>query len=181
MKKWELLDSREIFSDKWATLKNNSYRNSKGVIINNYTKILLRDYSVIFPVTREGKVVMVRQYKSGVDEIFLELPMGFIEEGESPVECAARELKEETGYTTEDKLESLGAYYNSPGKVRQRFHVFLARNLVRNAGQSLDKNEDLEVELVDLQKIDEMIKSGEHVTGACSALGIALALKRLGV
>ena len=179
MKKWEVLSSEDIYSDNWVSFKNNSYRNGKGVVIDNYTIIKLKDYSVVFPVTKDNKVVMVRQYKSGVDEIATELPMGFIEEGETPEQCAARELLEETGFTS-DQLEHLGTYHNSPGKVLQRFHVFLAKNCAKSSEQKLDKTEDLEVEVIDIEKIRELAASNKF-KGACTALGVALALKKLGV
>ena len=57
MKKWEVLSSEDIYSDNWVSFKNNSYRNGKGVVIDNYTIIKLKDYSVVFPLKRGEPLV----------------------------------------------------------------------------------------------------------------------------
>ena len=180
MKKWEVLNSEDVFSTDFLTLTNKSYRTSKGAVVDNFATVKLRDYVVVFAITPDKKVLLVSQYKHGVDDIMTELPAGLIDAGETPAACAARELREETGYVAKE-MEYLGAYYNSPGKIMQKAHLFLARNAVMHGKPELDENEDIKVKLVDVEKISEMMISNSLVTGACSALAAALAFKKLGI
>jgi ADP-ribose diphosphatase len=98
----------------------------------------------IVAVDEGGKVALVRQRREAVREHLLELPAGTLEEGESPLESARRELEEETGFTG-GAWRSLGAFYTTPGFCRERMHVFVAEGL--EAGDAKPE-EDEELELV---------------------------------
>jgi ADP-ribose diphosphatase len=98
----------------------------------------------IVAVDEGGKVALVRQRREAVREHLLELPAGTLEEGESPLESARRELEEETGFTG-GTWRSLGAFYTTPGFCRERMHVFVAEGL--EAGDAKPE-EDEELELV---------------------------------
>ena len=109
----------------------------------------------IVAVDTDGKVALVRQRREAVREHLLELPAGTLEEGESPLECARRELEEETGLTRGTWRE-LGAFYTTPGFCRERMHVFAAEDV--EAGEAKPE-EDEELELVrwDVGEIDARI------------------------
>jgi ADP-ribose diphosphatase len=98
----------------------------------------------IVAVDGEGKVALVRQRREAVREYLLELPAGTLEEGESPLESARRELEEETGLTGGTWRE-LGGFYTTPGFCRERMHVFVAEGV--EAGDAKPE-EDEELELV---------------------------------
>jgi ADP-ribose pyrophosphatase len=98
----------------------------------------------IVAVDAEGKVALVRQRREAVREYLLELPAGTLEEGESPLESARRELEEETGLTGGSWRE-LGRFYTTPGFCRERMHVFAAEDV--EAGEAKPE-EDEELELV---------------------------------
>ena len=106
----------------------------------------------IIPVTHENKVLMVRQYRYPMEEELLEIPAGKLDEGEAPIDCAVRELSEETGCTA-GRIVDLGAIYPSPGFCKETLYLYLALDL--HYGEAhLDENELLRVEAVD---IDELI------------------------
>lgn len=139
------------------------------------------DYSgavAIVPVTAEREVILVRQFRYAVGETLLEIPAGKIESGEEPVECARRELLEETGYRA-DKMEKLCTIFTTPGFTTEKIHIFLATELTCES-QSLDEDEFIDVLTVPLDRAVEMILSGE-ICDAKSAVGIfaALAAKKL--
>jgi ADP-ribose diphosphatase len=109
----------------------------------------------IVAVDGDGKVALVRQRREAVRERLLELPAGTLEEGESPLESARRELEEETGLTGGSWRE-LGGFYTTPGFCRERMHVFAAEGV--EAGEAKPE-EDEELELVrwDVGEIDSRI------------------------
>jgi ADP-ribose diphosphatase len=98
----------------------------------------------IVAVDTDGKLALVRQRREAVREYLLELPAGTLEEGESPLESARRELEEETGLTGGSWRE-LGGFYTTPGFCRERMHVFAAEGV--EAGEAKPE-EDEELELV---------------------------------
>ena len=82
---------------------------------------------VIVPLTEDGKILFVRQYRLGAGKELLELPAGLINDGEDPDPAAERELREETGY--EGKLIRLGGFYASAGYCSEYLNIYLARDL----------------------------------------------------
>ncbi len=122
---------------------------------------------VVLPLirTEDGRelVVMVRQYRYPVDEWIYELPAGTLERGEDPVRTASRELLEETGYRA-NKLVKLISFYTTPGISDEVMHAFLAMDLVKEK-QSLEEDELLTVEQVELERVLEMIKSNRIKDG----------------
>jgi ADP-ribose pyrophosphatase len=115
----------------------------------------------VLPITPNDQVVMIRQYRHGCGQILLELPGGLIDKDDSdPRETARRELLEETGYRGED-LVLLTRTYPQPAVLNNIGLTYLARDATRTANPSLDAAEDIEVYLIELQRIPEMIRKGE--------------------
>jgi len=107
----------------------------------------------VIPITEDNKVVMVRQYRKSVEEYLLEVPAGKLEIGEEPLDCAGRELLEETGYKSEN-IEYLFKIYTSPGFSNETISIFVAKDLITDVAQP-DEDEYIEIEKYD---IDELIK-----------------------
>ncbi len=84
--------------------------------------------AVVVPVTDEGKIVMVTQYRYPFEKHLLELPAGKLGKDEDPLECASRELTEETGYTSKDIIK-LGEIYTTPGFCTEVLYIYLASGL----------------------------------------------------
>ncbi len=100
----------------------------------------------ILPLTAEGDVIMVRQYRYPFEEVLLEVPAGKLDPGETPLDCARRELHEETGYGAE-KMTFLGAIYPSPGFCDEVLYLYLAQELQKGVACP-DDDEILAVERV---------------------------------
>ncbi len=117
----------------------------------------------VVPLTKEGELLFVKQFRYPYREVVLELPAGKLEKNENPYEAGLRELGEEVGVTT-DEMISLGKFYPTPGYCSEIIHIYLAENLTVT-GQHLDDDEFLDVEKIPLEKALKMVMSGEIVDG----------------
>ena len=109
----------------------------------------------IVPILGDGRVALIRQYRYATGKTLLEIPAGTLEQGEPPLECAARELREETGYEAEE-LEPLLSCFMAPGYSDEVIHFFVARGL-REVGDDPEIDEEITLELHSLEMARRMI------------------------
>lgn len=117
----------------------------------------------IVPLDAGDHVLLVRQYRIAARRVLLEVPAGTLKLNEDPLDCAARELQEETGYRA-DRFESLGGIFVAPGYTTEFIHLFLASGLVESRLPG-DEDEFIEVERVPLARALDLIDRGEIVDG----------------
>lgn len=110
----------------------------------------------VVPLTSDGCVLMVRQFRYPHHAETLEVPAGKLEYGEEPLQCAVRELKEEVGGEA-DVLEPLGSLYPTPAYDEEVIYMYLARQLKETHAQSLDEDEFLDVIRVPLRDAVQMV------------------------
>lgn len=121
--------------------------------------------SVILAITKDGNVLFVKQQRTATgNNVELELPAGLIEEGETPLNGAIRELKEETGYFSSN-IKFLTSYYSSNGYSNEKVYLFLAEGLTDKGEQSLDETEEIEVLEIPLPKAIEMLRENQFANG----------------
>jgi ADP-ribose pyrophosphatase len=174
IEKWKTLSSKMVFNNRWYQLRQDVVALPNGQIIDDFFVSLRPDIVTVLPITADGQVVFVRQYRHGIGEILLELPAGTMEPGEVPLAVAQRELAEETGYGA-DEWGTLATFYNSPVKQNNRIHLFKAQPVQLRTAQQLDITEDIEVVLKPIAEIPALIASGEIcVTGTITALVLGL-------
>lgn len=118
--------------------------------------------AVVVPVKDDGKIILVKQYRYPFDKILLELPAGKLDKDEDPLTAAQRELKEETGYTT-DSITKLGAICTTPGFCTEVLHIYLAKNLKPGEHEREEGELGMEVHEFTLEEIHKMILNGEIV------------------
>ncbi|MBC8447294.1 MAG: NUDIX hydrolase [Chloroflexi bacterium] len=136
-----------------------------------------RDYAMIFALTADGRVPLVRQYKHGIGQAVYELPGGYLDDGEEPLACAQRELLEETGYVCQ-RWQSFGSLVVDSNRSHDRAHLFLGTGAHRVAAPRLDETESLTCTLHTPAELWAMVHDGEIETLATVA-GILRALDRL--
>ena len=115
--------------------------------------------AAILAFDEKGRLIMVRQHRFGHGYI-LEIPAGTIESGEDPVDCAFRELQEETGYGAKN-MKHLITFYPSIGYNTEAIHCYIATGVRKISDTSLDEDEILTVEPVTVKKVIRMIRTGE--------------------
>lgn len=111
------------------------------------------------PVFDDGRVALVRQYRHPARRELLEIPAGKLEVGESPAECAARELEQEIGWRA-GRLVKLGEFYTTPGFCEEKLYVYLATEL-QPATQQLDEDEVVEIVYMPLTEALDLAVRGE--------------------
>ncbi len=132
--------------------------------------------AAVIPVTEEGKILMVRQYRNALDRFTLEIPAGKLDSPDEPtLDCAARELEEETGYWAES-MEFLISVNTTIAFCDEHIDIYLARDL-KPSHQHLDEDEVIQVEEWELKDLEEMIFSGKITDAKTMAAILAYARK----
>lgn len=167
----KLLNSKLIFKGKVLTMKYDTVLLPNGA---NATREIIEHPGAVavVPVTNDGRIVLVRQYRYPVGKIMLEIPAGKLDKGESPDNCAMRELAEETGYMA-GQLVKMTSIYTTPGFTDEIIHVYMARNLTVT-DQHPDEDEFINVEVYTKEQIKEMIADGT-ICDAKSMVGLFMA------
>ena len=170
LKKWRTLDSKVILDTGWFKIRQEQCETHTGRIIDDYFIYEGKDANVaiIFALTAAKQVVLVRQYKQGVKDIILEIPAGGIHAGEDPETGARRELREETGYSAAEFV-LVGTHQRSPSNQATKDFVFLAKDAFLAGPPQFDENENVETELVSLETLRDMIKTGRITDIGCLA------------
>lgn len=159
---WSLLESEQVADCRVFTVKRNLSRNEgrkKGTEFSFYV-IKPFNWINIIPVTSEGNVVMVKQFRHGIRELTLEVPGGMVDPGEAPAVAAAREMLEETGYAS-DEIIHLGTNHPNPALQDNVCDSFVALNVRKVQEPVFDSTEDIDIVHVPLERIPEMIRKGD--------------------
>lgn len=156
---WELIGSDTVFHDRIMKVRHDRYHFVPNDLLRDFTVLEFADWVNVIPITPEGEVVMIRQYRLGTRRETLEVPGGLISGHDpDPGGAALRELTEETGYYS-DEVIHIGTVEPNPAIQNNRCFTFLARNAVPVSAQSLDPTEAIDVELVRRQDITTLIRT----------------------
>lgn len=158
MKKWKLLSSEYLFRRPWLTVRRDKLELPTGAVNDEYYVLEYPTWVNVIAIDRQGRFVMVEQYRHGLQEIFTELVAGVAEEGETPLQAAQRELLEETGYAGgEWRLNTV--LCANPGSQNNLAYSFIANGVERVADQHLDATEDVTVHLLSRHDVLQMLRS----------------------
>ena len=120
--------------------------------------------AVVVPVTAEGKIVFVKQFRYPLQNTVLELPAGKLDINEDPMVCARRELAEETGYRS-DNITKLGKICTTPGFCTEILHIYMAKDLVPGNHNREEGEIGMQIYEYSLSQIDELVREGILMDG----------------
>ncbi|MEM6326309.1 MAG: NUDIX hydrolase [Bacteroidota bacterium] len=177
-KPWQTLVSRVLLDrPPWIRLREDRVRLPTGTVLDAFYVLEYTDWACVVPVTPDGDVVMVEQWRHAIGRRSLEFPAGSVDDGETPEDAARRELAEEAGVLARD-LVPLATLATEPSRHTNWAHVFLADGAEVAVTPSLDPSEDIVVRTVRLGDLAGMVGRGEIVHGVHVAAAF-LAFDRL--
>jgi ADP-ribose pyrophosphatase len=178
MRPWRTLARRTLLArPPWLEVGEERVALPDGREVDGFLWIRTRDFVTMVAMNDRSEVVLVRSYKHGTRRVALAVPAGYIEDGEDPLAAAKRELREETGYASND-WTALGSYVVDGNYGVGTEHVFLAGGARKVGDPASGDLEEIEIVVVPLAEISERLERGEIVQ-LSSAAALALADQRL--
>ena len=157
---WKRKSSKQVADCRVFKVRQDfSERESDGKD-GNFFVIEAPNWINIVALTKDEKVVLVKQFRQGTQEITLEFPSGMIDDGEEPLTAAKRELLEETGFSSENII-LIGKSNPNPAIQNNTMFHYLAVDCEKTSETSFDEHESLVTKMLPLGEIDDLIKSGK--------------------
>jgi len=175
---WRITSSSYVIDSPHLKLRKDRVELPKGGVIDDYYVKESRGFAIIFGMTPDKRVVLVRQYKHGIGKVLLELPAGAIDPGETPEQTAVREFTEETGYS--GSMELVRSFITDATNANTVAHLFYAPEVRLTGKQDLGIAEDITVELYTMDELHAFVHDGT-IDSVAHVASIYLMLDRLAV
>lgn len=166
--KWKVIESSYLLRHKYLTVRKDHVITQSGIDIPDWYVLEYPGWINVIAITDEGLFVMERQYRHGLGVVGYEICAGIIEDGETPLQAAQRELMEETGYG-EGNWELYNISSPNPSSMNNRNYTFLAKDVKRITGQSLEDAESIDVCLLSIGQVKELLRNNEIIEGIMQA------------
>lgn len=163
-KSWKIIHSEYLIQNQWLTVRQDHVRMPSGNEMDDYYVLEYPDWVTIIAITNEGKYIMERQYRHGIQQTCYEICGGTVEKGENILEAAKRELKEETGYEG-GKWSVFSETAPNPAAMTNICYTFLAIGVKRTSEQSLEPTEDIDVCEMTEEELIQVMESGQIIQG----------------
>jgi ADP-ribose pyrophosphatase len=161
--KWKTLSSEYVYKDNWLYARKDRCIRPDGKIVDPYYVLEYPEWVTGLALTKDEKVILIRQYRHALGEVCLELPGGCAEKTDTSFEQAVRrEFLEETGYQFE-AAAYLGRTSSNPSANSNTLHMFLLTGGERVQEQQLDPNEEIDILLVSFEEFKQMLLNNEFI------------------
>ena len=157
---WKLLESKYVYRDRWLHARADKCELPDGRIMDPYYVIEVPDWTNMVIITKDERIVLVKQYRHAFGATTLELPGGMLEEGEIPMASAIREMQEETGYVS-DEVEFLMKISPNPALHNNTAYFFLAKNAEILASTNFDPFEEIIIETFSKEELKQLLMDGK--------------------
>lgn len=160
IKAWDKTDSQYLGDFRIFRIRQDTSRSPRTGQLHRFFVLESPDWVNVIPLTPEGNVIMIRQYRHGTEDVTLEVPGGMVDDTDGdPSVSALRELREETGYAAE-RIVHLGTVAPNPAFLNNRCHSYLALNAQLVGEVAFDGAEDIAFEAIPLADIPDLIRTG---------------------
>ena len=160
IKKWKKNSSKYLFENKIFKMRQDEVTSPKLKTNHEVWVMEVPTWVNIIPITQSGEVVLVNQYRFGMEKFSLEIPGGMADGDEDPKLAAIRELNEETGYVAKEVIE-IGRVESNPAIMSNHTYTYLALDCEPLNDQRLDGTEDIDIILKNIRDIPNLIRNGE--------------------
>jgi ADP-ribose pyrophosphatase len=162
--RWEKLGEATLAKTVILELQSVRYRHPARGIERAFVVVRAPDWVNVLALTPDGRLVLVRQFRFGIDGLSLEIPGGVMHAGEDPVEAGRRELREETGFTG-GRARLIGSVQPNPAIQSNRCHIVLVEGAVRTAELDWDENEEIEATALPVDEVLALAHNGTITHG----------------
>ena len=160
IRNWEKIGSQTIADFRIFSARKDTSISPRTGREHSFFILESPDWVNVIPVTPDGRIVLIRQYRHGIEQVTLEIPGGMVDGDDGDAAAAARrELLEETGYAATEMIY-LGAVHSNPAFLNNQTHTYLATNARQVQEPQFDGAEDIEVVLADAAEIPDFIRRG---------------------
>lgn len=153
---WDILNSSYPFTSSWLKVRKDVVRLPNEVVIPDFYVTEAPDWVNVIAITTDAKFIIEEQYRHGIQKVCFELCAGMVDEGETPLEAAKRELLEETGYSGGNWTAFGMSVPNASGSTTKCYH-FLATDVERTQDSNPEKIEDIKIHLLTEQELKQIM------------------------
>ena len=166
--KWQILHSDYLIRNRWLTVRKDHIRQPSGCEMEDFYVMEYPDWVNVIAITEDNRFIIEEQYSHGLRRVNFELCAGCVEQGESPLEAAKRELLEETGFGGGEWEEFMVSAPN-PNSMSNVCHTFLAKGVRQFSEPHREKTEDIKVHLLTLDELTNVLNEGKIIEGIMQA------------